>query len=160
MEVTDLPVIQQPMQLSAPLLDYLARRMRTAMESKLESFGLRARHLIALTVMRDLGESSQGNLAEALRLDPTNLVGVLNELEDAGLVERRRSPEDRRRHLVALTTAGRRRLQRLEKALAGVEEEVLSGLDFEQRVTLHALLQQATANAPGMCREDSPPADC
>lgn len=158
--MTDLPVVQHPMQLSAPLLEHLARRMRTAMESKLDAFGLRARHLIALTVMRDLGESSQANLAEALRLDRTNLVGLLNELEEAGLVERRRAPEDRRRHVVALTTAGRRRLEKLDKALAGVEAEVLSGLDFEQRVTLHALLQLATANAPGMCQEDLPPSDC
>jgi DNA-binding MarR family transcriptional regulator len=159
--MTELPVIQQPMQqLSAPLLEHLARRMRTAMESKLDTFGLRARHLIALTVMRDLGESSQANLAEALRLDRTNLVGLLNELEQAGLVERQRAPEDRRRHLVALTAAGKRRLAQLEKALAGVEEEVLSGLDFEQRVALHSLLQLATANAPGMCQEDSPPSEC
>jgi DNA-binding MarR family transcriptional regulator len=158
--MTELPVVQQHMQLSAPLLEHLARRMRTAMESKLETFGLRARHLIALTVIQELGESSQANLAEALRLDPTNLVGVLNELEDAGLVERRRSPDDRRRHIVGLTTAGKRRLGQLEKALAGVEEEVLSGLDFEQRVTLHSLLQRAASNAPGMCSEELPPGDC
>jgi DNA-binding MarR family transcriptional regulator len=148
------------MQLSAPLLEHLARHMRTAMESKLDSFGLRARHLIALTVMRDLGESSQANLAEALQLDRTNLVGLLNELETAGLVERQRAPEDRRRHVVVLTTAGSRRLDQLEKALAGVEEEILAGLDFDQRVTLHSLLQLATANAPGMCQEDSPAGEC
>ena len=159
--MADLPVIQQPLQqLSAPLLEHLARRMRTAMESQLDAFGLRARHLIALTVMRDLGETSQANLAEALRLDRTNLVGLLNELEQANLVERRRSPEDRRRHVVALTGAGRRHLEKLEKALAGVEAEVLSGLDFEQRATLHSLLHLATANAPGMCQEAAPPDDC
>jgi DNA-binding MarR family transcriptional regulator len=138
------------MQLSAPLLEHLARRMRAAMESKLDGFGLRARHLTALALLRDLGESSQANLAEALRLDRTNLVGLLNELEDAKLIARRRSPQDRRRHTVALTRTGTRQLEKMEKALAGVEEEVLSGLDFEQRVTLHALLQQAMASAPGM----------
>jgi DNA-binding MarR family transcriptional regulator len=138
------------MQLSAPLLEHLARRMRAAMESKLDGFGLRARHLTALALLRDLGESSQANLAEALRLDRTNLVGLLNELEDAKLIARRRSPQDRRRHTVALTTTGTRQLEKMEKALAGVEEEVLSGLDFEQRVTLHALLRQAMASAPGM----------
>jgi DNA-binding MarR family transcriptional regulator len=158
--MTDLPVVQHPLQLSAPLLDHLARRMRTAMESKLETFGLRARHLLALTVLRELGESSQANLSEALRLDRTNLVGLLNELEGAGLVERRRSPEDRRRHAVTLTAAGKRRLERLDKVLAGVEEEVLSGLDFEQRVTFHALLQRAAANAPGMCSVAPSPDDC
>ncbi len=47
----------------------------------------------------------------------------------------------------------------MEKALAGVEEEILAPLDFDQRVTLHALLQQATSNAPGMCAE-APARDC
>jgi DNA-binding MarR family transcriptional regulator len=147
------------MQLSAPLLEHLARRMRAAMESKLDDFGLRARHLMALTLLRDLGESSQANLSEALRLDRTNLVGLLNELEDAKLIERRRSPQDRRRHTVALTTTGTRRLEKVEKVLAGAEEEVLSGLDFEQRVTLHALLQQAMVSAPGMNAE-APSGEC
>jgi DNA-binding MarR family transcriptional regulator len=151
--MVDLPVIQPPLQLSAPLLGHLAGRLRTAMESELDGFGLRARHLLALTVLRELEQTSQANLSEALRLDRTNLVGLLNELEDAGLVERRRSPEDRRRHTVALTPTGSSRLAEMEKAVAGVEEKILAPLDFEQRVTLHSLLQQATANAPGMCAE-------
>jgi DNA-binding MarR family transcriptional regulator len=154
-----LPVIQPPLQLSTPLLEHLARRLRMAMESELKGFGLRARHLLALTVLRELGQSSQANLSEALRLDRTNLVGLLNDLEDAGLIERRRSPEDRRRHTVALTPAGSSRLEEMEKAVAGVEEKVLAPLDFDQRVTLHALLQQAAANAPGMCTE-APAPDC
>jgi DNA-binding MarR family transcriptional regulator len=153
--MVDLPVIQPPLQLSAPLLGYLARRLHTAMESELDRFGLRPRHLLALTVLRELGQTSQANLSEALRLDRTNLVGLLNELEEAGLIERRRSPEDRRRHTVTLTPTGTTRLEELEKAVAGVEEQILAPLDFDQRVTLHALLQQAAANAPGMCTEAS-----
>lgn len=157
--MADLPVIQPPLQLSTPLLGHLARRLHTEMESEFDRFGLRPRHLLALTVLRELGQSSQANLSEALRLDRTNLVGLLNELEDAGLIERRRSPEDRRRHTVALTPTGSSRLEEMEKALAGVEEKILAPLDFDQRVTLHALLQQATANAPGMCAE-VPALDC
>jgi DNA-binding MarR family transcriptional regulator len=157
--MADLPVIQPPLQLSTPLLGHLARRLRTAMESELDGFGLRARHLLALTVLRELGQTSQANLSEALRLDRTNLVGLLNELEDAGLIERRRSPEDRRRHTVALTPTGTARLEEMERAVAAVEEKILSPLDFDQRVTLHALLQQAAANAPGMCAE-VPARDC
>jgi DNA-binding MarR family transcriptional regulator len=157
--MADLPVIQPPLQLSTPLLGHLARRLRTAMESELDGFGLRARHQLALTVLRELGQTSQANLSEALRLDRTNLVGLLNELEDAGLIERRRSPEDRRRHTVALTPTGTARLEEMERAVAAVEEKILSPLDFDQRVTLHALLQQAAANAPGMCAE-VPARDC
>src|SRR6476659_2028816 len=108
--ITELPVISQPMRRSGALLDLLSRRMRAAGESALQAAGLRPRHLLAMTVLRDRGESSQADLAGTLQLDRTNVVGLLNELEREGLIERRRSPEDRRRHTVRLTEEGRERL--------------------------------------------------
>jgi len=153
--MVDFQVEAQRKQLSAPLLEHLARRMRTAMESELDTFDLRARHLIALTLLRELGESSQADLAETLRLDRTNLVGLLNELEAAELVERLRSPEDRRRHTVVLTPTGADRLDEVEGALAGVEDEVLAALDPDQRDALRLLLQQAAAGA-GSCAAAPP----
>ena len=98
-----------PDQLLGPLLDLLARRLRGAAEAELTAFRLRTRHVVGLTLLRDFGEYSQAGLAEALGLDPTNVVALLNELESTGLVERRRSPEDRRRHTVVLTSAGAQR---------------------------------------------------
>jgi MarR family transcriptional regulator, lower aerobic nicotinate degradation pathway regulator len=59
---------------------------------------------------------------------------------------RRRSSEDRRRHIVELTTAGAQRLAKAEFALAAVEDEVLGHLDDEQRETLYRLLHQATSD--------------
>jgi DNA-binding MarR family transcriptional regulator len=80
-----------------------------------------------------------------LQIDRTNLVGLLNELERDGLVERRRTAEDRRRHIVELTPEGTARLREAECALAAAEEEVLGALDADQRELLYQLLQQATA---------------
>lgn len=117
--------------------------MRRRSEAALEPLGMRPRHLIALTVIRDAGDPTQQDLAGFLRMDRTNLVGLLNELEGDGLVERRRSEADRRRHLVALTEAGRRRLARAEFALNVAEDEVLGALTREQRDALHDLLWQA-----------------
>src|SRR3954452_19473235 len=126
------------------LLDLLTRRMRTAGESALKTAGLRPRHLLVLTVLRDFGESSQADLSGTLQLDRTNLVGLLNELETEALIERRRSPEDRRRHTVVLTTDGRERLARAEFALAAAEDIVLARLTAKQRETLYELLAKAT----------------
>jgi DNA-binding MarR family transcriptional regulator len=81
-----------------------------------------------------------------LRIDRTNLVGLLNELEGDGLIARRRTAEDRRRHTVDLTAAGRRRLEDAESALAAAEDDVLGGLDAAERETLYRLLQRATAS--------------
>jgi DNA-binding MarR family transcriptional regulator len=143
LDVDYLPVIDQPVPLSGPLLDHLARRLRMRGESVLAPLGLRPRHLVALTVLRDRNGCSQQALATTLEMDGTNIVGLLNELEADELIERRRSPEDRRRHIVELTDAGARRLAKTEFALAAAEDEVLGALDRSQRETLYGLLQRA-----------------
>jgi DNA-binding MarR family transcriptional regulator len=146
--VDELPlVLQRPRGHSGPLLELIARRIRIEAESEIETFNLRPRHVIALTLLQLVGEQSQSDLGEALRVDRTNLVGLLNDLEGAELIERRRSSEDRRRHTVSLTAAGIRRLAELELALADAEQRVLGVLDSDQQATLHALLEQVTANA-------------
>ncbi len=130
---------------SSALLGHLARLTRQRSESALAPLGLRLRHLMALMVLRD-GTPTQQALAAALSIDRTNLIGLLNELERAGLVVRRRSEEDRRRHFVELTEQGRQRMADADAALAGVEDEVLAGLDPDQREMLFQLLTQATSS--------------
>ena len=117
--------------------------MRSRSESTLAALDMRPRHLLTLTVLRDLGASTQQALAARLSIDRTNLVGLLNELESEGLIERRRSPEDRRRHIVEVTPAGGEVLAKAEFALAAVEDDVLAALDAEQREALYQLLAQA-----------------
>lgn len=118
----------------------------------LSPLGLRPRHLVALTVLREGDEMSQQALAGTLEMDGTNIVGLLNELEAAGLVQRRRSPADRRRHLVALTKTGEERLCAAERALAVAEDEVLGALEPAERDTLYELLRRAAAG-PITCTE-------
>jgi DNA-binding MarR family transcriptional regulator len=130
---------------SSALLDHLARLSRVRGEAALTPLGLRPRHLLTLTLLRDHGGATQQALATTLQIDRTNLVGLLNELESAGQIVRRRTDEDRRRHVVGLTDEGRRKLVEAEGALAAAEDAVFSALDAEQRETLYQLLQQATA---------------
>jgi DNA-binding MarR family transcriptional regulator len=131
---------------SSALLDHLARLTRLRAESALAPLGLRPRHLVALTVLREHGSPTQQALAAALQTDRTNLIGLLNELESDGLILRRRSSEDRRRHFVELTADGSERLAEAEAALAAAEDDVLGALDAEQRETLYQLLAQATSS--------------
>lgn len=121
-------------------LDRIARRRS---EIALEPIGLRPRQVVALMILRDHGAMTQAALGDALRLDPANLVGLLNDLEERGLLDRRRDPEDRRRHIVELTDSGHDALTRGEAALATVQEHVLAGLDADERRTLHELLLRA-----------------
>jgi DNA-binding MarR family transcriptional regulator len=137
------PEVTQTAQHSGALLDHLARRMRLRSEAVLAPLGLRPRHMVALTVLRDSGGSTQQALAGTLEMDGTNVVGLLNDLEAKNLIERRRSPEDRRRHVVEITEAGATQLAAVEFALSAAEDEVLGGLDETQRETLYHLLHQA-----------------
>ncbi|MBQ0989890.1 MarR family winged helix-turn-helix transcriptional regulator [Micromonospora sp. PSH03] len=138
---------------SGALLDHLARRMRLRSESVLAPLGLRPRHLVALTVLRAGGGTGQQALATILEMDSTNIVGLLNDLEAKQLIERRRSPEDRRRHVVELTEDGAKRLSEAECALAGAEDEVLGALDPAERETLYELLSRASTGTAVSCTE-------
>jgi DNA-binding MarR family transcriptional regulator len=128
---------------SLVLISHLARITQRGSETALDPTGLRPRHLIALSVLREHGATTQGALGDALRLDPSNLVGLLNELEQRGLLERRRDPDDRRRHIVELSAAGRQALLNAERALVAVQDDILGALDDDERATLHALLLRA-----------------
>jgi MarR family transcriptional regulator, lower aerobic nicotinate degradation pathway regulator len=156
--VASLPVINQPVHRSGALLDHLARRMRLRSESVLAPLGLRTRHLVALTVLRQNGDCPQQTLSATLEMDGTNVVGLLNDLEADQLIERRRSSQDRRRHVVALTDKGIRVLAAAEFALAAAEDEVLGALDDTERETLYRLLVQAAGGAPESCsvHEETP----
>lgn len=105
----------------------------------LATTGMRARQVAALREL-EAGPRPQQALAEALAMDPTKLVGLLNELETEGLIERTRDPEDRRRHTVALTAPGRQRLTDAMRMIDDFEEGALAGLDAaERRALLEAL---------------------
>src|ERR1700733_7053705 len=147
------PEVTQTAQHSGALLDHLARRMRLRSEAVLAPMGLRPRHLVALTVLREHGGSTQQALAATLEMDGTNIVGLLNELEAGNLIERRRSPQDRRRHQVGPPAPGSEQPTKAECALSAAENEVLSALDENQRETLYSLLQQAAAGTVPSCRE-------
>lgn len=126
---------------SMVLLTRLSRVVyRRATEAVL---GMRLKEFTSLCYLRDHEQVTQQALAEVLHLDANNCVLLLNELEAAGLAERRRDPTDRRRHLVALNPAGMRALERAERALESVESEVLAALTPEERVTLRRLLSRA-----------------
>jgi DNA-binding MarR family transcriptional regulator len=152
-----LPVVNQPLRRSAALLDHVWRRIRLRSEGALAPLGLRSRHVLALTMLRDRGPSGQQDLARIIEMDGTNVVGLLNDLEARGLVERQRTPTDRRRHVVQITRKGANMLAKAEFALGTVEDEVLCALDPEQRETLYSLLQQATSGSAQAPCDEPPP---
>src|SRR6201995_1322669 len=72
--------------------------------------GIKLKQLIALEFLVRNEGCLQQELGATLMVDPNNCVLLLNELDEMGYVERRRDPQDRRRHIVVITAAGTKAL--------------------------------------------------
>jgi len=120
---------------------------RLGMAAKEQSFaeyaelGLHPYHHAILVVLDEGSREPQASIADALGYDRGQLVGLLDELEEAGLIVRRRDPADRRRHVVEMTAAGRKTLERLRKLSSRLEDEFLAALGPQERKQLHTLLR-------------------
>ena len=134
-----------------PLLEHLARLGRRAFEVTLQPGGLRPRHLIALKLLSEQGPASQQALADSLSLDPSNVVGLLNELEERKLITRRRDSADRRRHIVELSPRGKKELCGAYDRLRGIDDDLLSPLSGQERTTLYGLLVRAVGAKTPPC---------
>jgi DNA-binding MarR family transcriptional regulator len=130
---------------STVLITRMARGMRRRFEQAVAPLGLRSRHLVALTHLSDHGPTAQQTLIEALGLDPSNLVALLNELEDADLIVRTRDRADRRRGIIELSAEGERVLATVDRAFEAVDDEMLAALSSDERATLNELLARASA---------------
>ena len=108
-----------------------------------EVLGMRLKWYGALGYVRDHERLSQQDLEAAMYMDANQVVLLLNELEAARYLVRRRDPQDRRRHIVELTVAGERALERADKAREGLEGELLAALSAEERRTLRRLVERA-----------------
>jgi DNA-binding MarR family transcriptional regulator len=98
-----------------------------------------------LDVVARMQPVSQREISDHLGLDASDVVGVLDILEAAAMVERRRDPQDRRRHAVVLTEAGEKAARRFAALRAEVEDRVLADLDPDERRLLVDLLHRATS---------------
>ncbi|MYS84625.1 MarR family winged helix-turn-helix transcriptional regulator [Embleya scabrispora] len=111
-------------------------------ESDLARLDLAARSYFVLAGIDQDTPPSQQDLARSLRLDPTTVVGVVDELEQIGYVTRMRNPADRRRYNLHLTPAGAEALARAEHEMDALEREFFSPLSADERHTLHVLLER------------------
>jgi MarR family transcriptional regulator, lower aerobic nicotinate degradation pathway regulator len=143
------PGVKAPFELVCSPAFLLKRVGMLAKERTMEAYeaiGANPYHYAVLAVLEEGARDTQAKIADALGYDRSWLVGVLDELEEQGLIERKRDPDDRRRHLVSLNPAGKKRLAELRRVSQRVEDELLASLDAEQRTQLHVLLLQLAAD--------------
>jgi DNA-binding MarR family transcriptional regulator len=129
----------------------LAKEMRRhiselmAEEDWAASAGFRPPCLGVMAVVAKLQPVSQREISDHLGLDASDVVGVLDILEAAHLVQRRRDPADRRRHAVVLTEAGEAAARHFATLRAEAEARALADLNPDERRQLVDLLNRATA---------------
>ncbi|MFI0450845.1 MarR family winged helix-turn-helix transcriptional regulator [Actinomadura sp. 6N118] len=106
----------------------------------------RGYHYRLLAALEEFGPASQATLGRRTGIDRSDVVAALNDLADRGLIERSPDPSDRRRNIVTVTPAGSEQFRRLDKVLAGVQDDLLAPLSSAERDQLAELLARVLAH--------------
>jgi DNA-binding MarR family transcriptional regulator len=109
---------------------------------------LKPRHVLLLSVLSREPSITQQRLIEVLRVDPSVLVGLLNELEAEGVLVRVRDPQDRRRHLVQISEHGRGVYAALLDDIEAAGQHGFAQLGEDEREALRRALTSIVAAVP------------
>lgn len=134
------------MSLAPYLLSDAARLLRRAFDARVRQLGMTSTQARLLLLLEHSEGENQGFYAERLEVEPISLCRLVDRMEEAGLLERRRDPADRRAWRIHLTERSRQVVDKVRSGLAGMEEEMLAGLDQHQRDSLSDLLERVRAN--------------
>lgn len=127
--------------LTTYLISQTARIAKRDLDARLAERGLRLRHMAALAVLVE-GATTQLDLSRRLDLDPSDVTGTVDDLEDAGFARRSPDPADRRRKVVTVTAAGRRQLAQLERTAQQTMDVLLEPIPATRRRQLHEDLRR------------------
>jgi len=128
------------------LLGRLGYALKREAAEELEENGYSLYDYSVLSLLNEGPCATQATIADLLQLDRSQLVALLDGLEQRGLIERRRNPDDRRRHTVLLTDEGKRQLAHVRAIVDGIADDYLAALDAEERATLHRLLLRVASH--------------
>lgn len=128
------------------LVSDVSRLLRRNFDERARSIGVtRPQWRVLTALVRNQG-INQGGLAELIEVEPITLCRMVDRLQEAGLVERRSDPADRRAWQLFLTDKAMPLLGQLKIRAEGMIEEAMEGLDAQERAQLHDLLERVRAN--------------
>lgn len=126
------------------LLTRLASIGASTTSRRLRRLDLRARHYAVLALACGDGDVTQRDLSRLLVLDPSQVVSLVDDLERRGLVKRRTDPRDRRSNTIVATPAGEDATRRAKELVDATADDLLRGLDDDERAQLLRLVRRAS----------------
>lgn len=128
------------------LLSDVSRLMRRRFDERARIIGVTRAQWRTLTVLNRNEGINQGKLAELLEVEPISLCRMVDRLEEAGHVERRRDPGDRRVWRIFLTDRARPLIDQLRAIADDMFEQALAGIDPPEQARLIATLNHVRVN--------------
>lgn len=128
------------------LLGDAARLLRRSFDERARILGVTRPQWRVLALLKRFDGSTQVTVADMLDVEPITLGRMVDRLQDAGLVERRADPADRRSWRLHLTPDGERKIEALRPTALALFDDALAGLDAAQRLELEAMLNVIRAN--------------
>ena len=128
------------------LVGMTAAQTRRVAADALSAVGAHKDHFVVLAALVEFGPASQADLSRRTRIFKSDLVSVLNDLETDRLVRRAPDPDDKRRNVITVTAAGKRRLTELTGILDDVNDHFMAPLSAAERTQLFALLGRINAH--------------
>lgn len=123
-----------------------SRMLRRLFDDRVRSLGLTAVQARLLLSLERQGGQNQAHYAELLEVEPITLTRIIDRMEDAGWIERRPDPSDRRARILHLTAKSKGIVTRLEAIVEDMFGEVLRGFCDADRQALSQLLERMGAN--------------
>ena len=105
--------------------------------------GLRLGHLAVLGALTEGDARTQRELAELLKIHPSDMVTLVDDLARRDLISRTTDPADRRRNLITLTTSGRKLVRQATTQSRRIHRELLSVLSRDEQESVRQLLDRA-----------------
>lgn len=135
-----------------PTLGWAAQMSKAAMDARVSQYDVTpAQTHVLLYLQKNGGQVPQHQLADYLRVKPSTVGGVLDRMEEKGLVRRSVNGDDARRRILTLTEKGAEQQALFQRSFLDAEEAMVRGFSQEERETLLRLLNRVIQNL----KEDS-----
>lgn len=131
----------------------LGELAQAATASVFEPQRITSRQFHVLSAAESMPNPSQRELSRVLGVDPNVMVGLIDDLEEQGLVRRERNPKDRRRYIVTPTPEAKRLLEEARQAVARAESELLAPLSEQELDALHELAGRLLTAHPRVAKD-------